>query len=369
MERINVTRPFLAEREEYDALLSGIWNRHWITNNGVLHEELDQALKAYLGIDNLLLFTNGHLALETALTGLDLTGGEIITTPFTFISTTNAIVRSGAKPVFCDINEDNLTIDETKIESLITDKTKAIVPVHVYGHPCHVEEIQRIADKHHIKVVYDAAHAFGVRYNQESICAWGDVSMLSFHATKLFHTIEGGALLTKKDSGAFRKMGLLRNYGIISEEEAEYIGGNAKMNEFQAAMGLVNLKHMNQLVAERKSITLAYRERLSEIPGIKFYVPESNGSVTYNYAYLPVLINECEYGLNRDQLYEKLKSHNIYARKYFYPLTYDFACYSDLKKSADTPVAKKISDRILCLPIYNGLTFEQVSMICDCLRY
>ena len=367
MKSITVTRPFLPNKDDFDKMINEIWNKHWITNSGELHNELEAELKKFLGLDNLHLTVNGHLALETAFTGLEL-GGEVITTPFTFVSTTNALVRTGSTPVFCDINDDNLTIDVNKIEELITEKTTAIVPVHVYGHPCDVEGIEKIAKKHNLKVVYDAAHAFGVKYKGESICAWGDVSMLSFHATKLFHTIEGGAVVAKNNSPAFEKMGFLRNYGIINEEEIVCIGGNAKMNEFQAAMGIANLKHINEIIAERKNITMAYREQLSSVEGIRFFVPEAAPEVEYNYAYMPILVDEKKFGISRDELYSKLKENNIFARKYFYPLTCDFKCYEQLGKCADVSVARKASSQVLCLPIYNGLELDSVSMICDYIK-
>ncbi len=361
---IYVTRSYLPKKEEFSSMLDSIWDSHWLTNNGNLHNTLEKRLSKYLDSNDLSLIVNGHLALETAITVLQLQG-EIITTPFTFISTTNAIVRAGCTPVFCDIKESDLTIDEDKIEALITDKTTAIMPVHVYGHPCNVKKIEEIAKRHNLKIIYDAAHAFGVKVDGKSIATYGDISMFSFHATKLYNTIEGGALAYQ--NADYRKtISNVKNFGIVDEEHAEYVGGNAKMNEFQAAMGLVNLEHIDEIILEREQIAKRYRERLSKINGIKYFSVDDNENVRYNFAYFPIIVDEELFGISRDQLATKLKEYNVFSRKYFYPLTCDFACHSTLDQS-NLEVAKKVSDQILTIPIYNGLTLEQVDYICDCI--
>ena len=366
MERILVTRPYLPDLQEYKALLDRIWSEKWLTNNGPLLVELQQKLCDYVGTENLSLQTNGHLSLEMALQSLHIRG-EVITTPFTFASTTHAIARCGAKPVFCDIREDNLTLDLQCIERLITDETTAIMPVHVYGHPCDTDAIEDIAKRHHLKVIYDAAHSFGVRVDNISLACRGDISMYSFHSTKLFHSIEGGALVYRDKALQYELDGL-RNYGIRTEEKVDLVGGNAKMNEFQAAMGLLNLEHIDEIIAERKAITMLYRKELSAIEGVRFFTPE-NEHVTYNYAYMPVLINKKAFGKSRDTLYHMLKEYDIYTRRYFYPLTSDFECYRAIcPPDEQIPVARRAAGEVLALPIYNGLTEETVMRICDAIR-
>lgn len=363
MDKIFVTRPFLPDRKNFDTLIDQIWEADWLTNNGPLHENFSSELKSFLSVPNVTLTTNGHLALDIAIKGLGIKG-EVITTPFTFASTTHALVLNNIKPVFADIVENNLTIDPTKLESLITSKTSAILPVHVYGHPCNTEEIMRVAQKYDLKIIYDAAHAFGVKKNGKSITLEGDVSMLSFHATKLFHSIEGGALVYKNEK--YRKLfNMYKNFGIEGEESINYVGENAKMNEFQCAMGLANLPYVNKNILERKKITFSYRLFLSKIPGITFFTPESDNSIDYNYSYMPILIDSQIFGHSRDDVYSYLKSKNIYSRKYFYPLVTDFGCYINQFKDSYIPVAKKISSQILCLPIYNGLPLESVERICS----
>jgi len=311
-ENIFVTRPSLPPYEEYCEMIKRIFDTHLLTNNGDLHNELGEKIKKYLDSSHVTLFTNGHLALENAIKSLDLTG-EVITTPFTFVSTVHAISRNNLTPIFCDINKDDYTIDVDKIESLITDKTSAIIPVHVYGNVCNVDKIEEIAKKHNLKVIYDAAHAFGVSYKGKKIGNYGDLSMFSFHATKVFNTIEGGCL-TYSDSSLVRKLDNLKNFGIRDEETIDQIGGNAKMNEFQAAMGLCNLKYIDENIEKRKNIYLKYVKLLKNVKGIKLnYVQEG---VESNYAYFPILIED-SYGLTRDEVYELLKKHNIFARKYF----------------------------------------------------
>ena len=348
--------------EEYCEEIKELWDSRWLTNMGKKHKQFEDQLEAYLGAPNVSLFTNGHLALENIIEAMSFPkGSEIITTPFTFASTTHAIVRSGLVPVFCDIKPDDYTIDPTKIEELITDKTVAIIPVHVYGNICDIEAIQKIADKHSLKVIYDAAHAFGVTYNGISAANFGDAAMFSFHATKVFNTIEGGAVCYT-DNSLTAVLKDIKNFGIHGPESTLYVGGNAKMNEFQAAMGLCNLRHIDEEIAKRKKIAEHYREKLSGIDGIKLNIEQKN--VKSNFAYFPVLFTG---KYDRDEVFERLAQNNIFARKYFYPLTNEFECYSDLKTAdaSKTPIAKKVSENILCLPIYADLALEDVERICE----
>lgn len=359
MEKILVTQSSIPDFEEYINEIKVFWDSKWLTNMGIKHKQLESELSRYLDTPNIILFTNGHLALECAIAANNLTG-EVITTPFTFASTTHAIVRNGLEPVFCDINPDDYTIDSDKLEGLITDKTSAIIPVHVYGNICNVQEIERIAKKHNLKVIFDAAHAFGVTVNGESVANFGDASMFSFHATKVFHTIEGGAV-TYKDASLSKKLNDLKNFGITGPESVEYVGGNAKMNEFQAAMGICNLRHIGDEIAKRKIVVGRYIERLSNIKGIKLCKPQIG--VKGNYAYCPVVFDG--YKLSRDEVFGKLKTENIYARKYFYPLTNSFECYKGRFDVGKTPVAKYIADRVLTLPLYADLALDDVDRICD----
>lgn len=358
-KQILITRSSMPSFEEYCEEIKGLWDSHFLTNMGVKHKELEKNLKEYLKCENINLFTNGHLALECALKVFDLEG-EVITTPFTFASTTHAIVRNGLKPVFCDINPIDYTIDVEKIENLITDKTCAIVPVHVYGNLCNIEKIEEIAKKHNLKVIYDAAHAFGVEKNGVGVANFGDASMFSFHATKVYNTIEGGAV-TYQDKTLNKKLNDIKNFGITGSETVEYIGGNAKMNEFQAAMGLCNLRHVDKEIEKRRKVVERYRERLSNVDGIKL-VPIQEG-VKQNYAYFPVVFDNYKY--TRDEIFAKLGEENIIARKYFYPLINEFECYRENYSSNDTPVAKYIAHRVLTLPLYTDLELEIVDKICD----
>jgi len=355
---INVTKSSMPSYEEYCEEIKPIWDTVHLTNMGPIHNKLKTQVSEYLGVANTELFVNGHLALYCALKALELKG-EIITTPFTFASTTNAIVQAGCKPVYCDIKPD-YTIDESKIEALITDKTCAIMGVHVYGNICNVEEIQRIADNHGLKVIYDAAHAFGVEYNGKGIGCYGDVSMFSFHATKVFHTIEGGCL-TFSDSNLSAKIALHRNFGVCGEELSCF-GSNAKMNEFQAAMGICNLRHLDDELALRKAAFTRYNERLCSVSGITV-LPISK-DIKQNYAYYPILVDKDQFGLDRDEIAAKLANHEIFARKYFYPLVSENKEFVEDQTSA-TPLAKAISRHILCLPLYAQLTREDVDRICD----
>ena len=364
-KKLMVTKSFLPSYEEYCKEIAEIWSNHWLTNMGIKHETLKKELVKYLNVNNISLYTNGHLALEAAIKGLKLSG-EIITTPYTFASTTHAITRNGLKPIFCDINLEDFTIDTKKIENLITDKTTAILPVHVYGTPCKVEEIERIAKKYNLKVIYDAAHAFGVKIARKGIGNYGDVSMFSFHATKVFHTIEGGAL-TYNNENYSKFFRLEKNFGIQNEESIAENGGNAKMNEFQAAMGLVNLKYIERGIQKRKKIVGIYRELLKDIEGITYLKDIEN--VKHNYAYFPIIIDENKYGRTRNEIFEILKEYNVFARKYFYPLTSDFECYKNIKNDEENlRNSKYISERVMTLPLYEDLELENIEYISEVLR-
>ena len=360
MDKILVTQSSMPEFDEYINEIKDIWDTHWLTNMGSKHKRLQSELREYLGVENIDLLTNGHMALELSMQALDLTG-EVITTPFTFASTTHAIVRNNLTPVFCDINPDDYTIDVDKIESLITEKTSAIVPVHVYGNICNVEAIQRIADKYNLKVIYDAAHTFGVTYKGKGIGSFGDVSCFSFHATKVFNTIEGGAVCFKNKAFG-EEIYNLKNFGIRGPENVSGVGANAKMNEFCAAMGLCNLKHIDEEIAKRKKAVERYREHLGSVKGIKIS-PKQDGVIS-NYAYFPVVFDENVFGKSRDEISDKLAAEGIFSRKYFYPLTNTFDCYKDRFNADNTPVAVEISDRVLTLPLYADLPLDYVDRIC-----
>lgn len=364
MSVIYVTKSSMPEKEEYFREIENLWDTHFLTNMGIKHQELEKKLKEYLQVSDIELFSNGHMALELAIQAFGLTG-EVITTPFTFVSTTHAIVRNGLTPVFCDINPVDYTIDVDKIEDLITEKTSAIVPVHVYGHVCDVEKIEKLAQKHHLKVIYDAAHAFGVTYKGNGIGNYGDASMFSFHATKVFNTIEGGAVCIH-DTRLKKKLYNLKNFGIQSEEVIDDVGANAKMNEFQAAMGICNLRHVNAEIEKRKVVTERYRENLEDVKGI--VLPPIQDNVIKNYAYFPVLVKEDLFGKTRNNLYDLLKKNDIYARKYFYPLTNCLQCYETCFDMGNTPNAKYISDHVLTLPMYADLAMEEVDRICSIIR-
>ena len=358
---INVTRSSMPPFEEYCEEIRGLWDSRWLTNMGEKHLALEQALRDYLGCEYLALHTNGHLALENLIEAFGLKG-EIITTPFTFASTTHAIVRCGCTPVFADIDPVSFTLDPKKIEEKITEKTAAILPVHVYGNLCNVDAIAAIGKKHGIPVIYDAAHAFGVFRDGVSAAAFGDGAMFSFHATKVFHSIEGG-LAVCRDGETLLRLNDLKNFGIHGPEEVPYVGGNAKMNEFAAAMGLCNLRHLEEEIAKRKRVSEHYDMRLGGVPGLRLNkIPEN---VQANYAYYPVVFDGYKY--DRDTVFEKLKAENIIARKYFYPLTNSFSCYAGRPgfDPAATPVAAYTADRVLTLPLYADLTLEDADRICD----
>ena len=428
---INVTRSSMPDFEEYCEEIRSLWDSHWLTNMGEKHIAFEEKLREYLGVDFLNLFTNGHLALEELIASFHFPkGGEVITTPFTFVSTTHAIVRNGLTPVFCDIDPDDFTLDPAKIEALITERTVAILPVHVYGNLCHVDEIAAIASRYagnasvfskaagvpeseyngDIRVIYDAAHTFGVRRMEKitsdpglksgqsnktlwrSACDYGDGAILSFHATKVFNTIEGGAAISH-DGHRREVLDDLKNFGIRNPETCAYIGGNAKMSEFQAAMGICNLRHVDAEIAKRKAVYERYLERLEDVPKLKLWRPQAD--VIPNYAYLPAIFEEapnesqpcqgepqtCTKGTAggkaerkeaflRDRVWEALKAEGITARKYFWPLTSDLQCYGYLKEraeegtAADTPIARRIASQVLTLPIYADLSMEDVDRIC-----
>ena len=361
--QINVTKSALPPFEEFCDEIKDLWASHWLTNMGEKHKLLQNQLEQYLGVKHVTLYTNGHLALEGALSALDLKkGGEVITTPFTFASTTHAIVRSGLVPVFCDIKETDYTIDPEKIEPLINVNTVAIVPVHVYGNLCDVDAIEKIAQKYHLKVLYDAAHAFGVRKNGAGIADFGDMSMFSFHATKVFNTVEGGAVCYNDDSFV-QIMNDMKNFGIRGAESCRYVGGNAKMSELQASMGICNLRYIDAWIEDRKRVHDRYVEKLSGIKGIKLNLPDEE--VLSNYAYFPVVFDGYQY--TRDEIAEKLQTLDIRVRKYFYPLTCDFECYQDREFYCDNSVsvARHIADCVLTLPIYPDLEDAVIDVICD----
>ncbi len=358
---INVTRSSMPDFEEYIKEIEPLWESRWLTNMGEKHNELQDRLNSYLAVKNTSLFTNGHLALEAVLAAMKLCG-EVITTPFTFASTTQAIVRNGLTPVFCDVKEDDYTIDADKIEELITDKTCAILPVHVYGNVCDIEKIEAIAKKHNLKVIYDAAHAFGVKVGKRGIGDFGDASMFSFHATKVFNTIEGGCV-TYSDDNLTKQLRIQKNFGMENAESYPEIAGNAKMNEFQAAMGICNLRHIDTEIEKRKAVVHRYIERLGTIDGIKIW-KEQNG-ITHNYAYFPVVFSKEIFGKNRDEVAESLLKEGIFARKYFYPLTNEFECYMGKFELNQTPIAKEAAQNVLTLPLYADLKTEDVDRICD----
>jgi dTDP-4-amino-4,6-dideoxygalactose transaminase len=361
---VYVTQPSLPPLEEYIPYLKQIWESKHVTNNGPFHQKFEAELCHFLGGKYCNLFCNGTLALILALKALEITG-EVITTPFTFVATSNAIKWVGAEPVFCDITESDYNIDVAKIEELISPKTTAILAVHVYGNPCDVYEIERIAKKHNLRVIYDAAHAFNVKINNEPVTNFGDLSILSFHGTKLFHTFEGGATITNS-SELKDKIDKLKNFGFQSEESVFEVGINAKMNELQASMGLLNLDYVESEIKRRKEIVHTYMQELSDIEGITCNKYKDN--VDYSYAYFPIMLDEDKFGLSRNALYENLKKESIYSRKYFYPLLTDFHPY--LKSVRNKTIGKSIhlSNNILCLPLFKELAKDEIIRICKAVR-
>ena len=364
-EKIFVTRSSMPPYEEFAEAIRPLWDSRWLTNMGCYHKELEEKLKDFLKVPGLSLFVNGHMSLELAIQAFQFApGSEVITTPFTFISTTHAIVRNNLKPVFCDIKWSDGTMDESKIEDLITEHTAAIVPVHVYGNLCRMEAIQEIADHYGLAVIYDAAHAFGIEYHGRGIGSFGDASVFSFHATKVFHTIEGGAVAFT-DPKLYDRLYTLKNFGIQGEELVTGIGANAKMNEFSAIMGLCNLKYISRSMEGRKKSYEFYKEQLEHVKGLRLFRKEDNAA--NNYAYFPILVEE-EYGRTRDELWSNLREEGIYARKYFYPLTSDQACFKNKYRNADLQQAREISKRALTLPLYEDLELESQDRIIDILK-
>ncbi len=356
-QKIFVTRSSMPPYEEYIEAIKPLWDSHWITNMGQYHQELEQKLKDYLDVQQISLMVNGHMALELTIQAMGFPkGAEVITTPFTFISTTHAIVRNHLKPVFCDVKPSDGTIDETKLEGLITERTVAVVPVHVYGNVCNVEEIERIADKYNLKVIYDAAHAFGVTYKGKGIGSYGDASVFSFHATKVFNTIEGGAAVFS-GQWLYDKLYNLKNFGIRNEELVSEVGANAKMNEFCAIMGLCNLIHVGEAIGHRKALAREYEERLKDVHGIRMF--EKKTDAESNYGYFPILVEE-EYPLSRDGLYERMKKKGIYVRKYFYPLTADQRCFENRFERTKLDCARELAEKVLVLPLYESLSIQEI---------
>jgi dTDP-4-amino-4,6-dideoxygalactose transaminase len=364
---VYVTRPQMPVLEEYEKCLENIWNTRWLTNNGPYHRELEVRLAGFFGVEHLNLFVNGTIALLVALQTLRINSGEVITTPFTFPASTHVLHWNGIRPVFCDIEPKTYNIDPNQIEKHITPDTKAILGVHVYGNPCDVEAIQEIADKHGLHVIYDAAHAFGVKIGDYSILEYGDISAMSFHATKLFTSIEGGALISKTKAQAER-IYFLKNFGIADEETVIGPGINGKMNEFQAAFGLLELGMVKQEIEERRKRTLLYRSRLADLPGIT--VMDDLSNVTHNYSYFPILVDPLIYGNTRDVLHSILRDCNIISRKYFYPLCSSYSCYSAFpsSQSENLPIAQRVAKDVLCLPLYGDLEEHYIEVICQIIQ-
>lgn len=360
-KQITVTSPLMPSLEEFNVYLEDIWKRKWITNNGHYHQELEKALCDYLGVPFISLFTNGTLPLITALQALRITG-EVITTPFSFVATTHSLWWNGIKPVFVDIDPVTCNLDPEKIEAAITPRTTAIMPVHVYGNPCDTKKIQEIADKYGLKVIYDAAHAFGVKVNGESILNAGDMSTLSFHATKVYNTIEGGALVMH-DEQTKKRIDYLKNFGFAGETTVVAPGINSKMDEVRAAYGLLNLKQVDKAIECRKHVAKFYREALKDVKGITFF--NDIAGVKHNYAYFPIFVDAEQYGMTRDELYFKMKEHNVLGRRYFYPLISEFSTYRGLESATkeNLPIATEKAEQVICLPMFYGLTDEDVERI------
>ncbi len=348
--------------DEFSRELREIWDNQWLTNNGPVLQRYLGELKDYFETDNICLFSNGTLALQIALQGMGITG-EVITTPFSFVSTTHALYWNKIRPVFCDIEPDTFTLDPEKVEELITPWTTAILAVHTFGRPCRLDELARIAKRHNLRLIYDAADAFGVRVNGKPIGHFGDLSMFSFHATKVYHCLEGG-MLTFRDPGLAQTFNYLKNFGFKSETEVVMPGTNAKMNEIQALMGSRMLKYVDEIISRRRRLHQLYRECLAEVPGIVFS-PEPGPELTFNHGYLPVQVHEQESGISRDDLYHRLRQYNVMVRRYYYPLINEYDCYQSIPLSRPVPVAEKVSRQILTLPVYAGLSEDDVERICE----
>jgi dTDP-4-amino-4,6-dideoxygalactose transaminase len=363
---VYVTQPFLPPLKEFQEYLKEIWDSKWLTNNGPFHQKLEKALCAYLGVKYISLFSNGTLALITALQALKITG-EVITTPFSFVATTHALWWNGIKPVFVDIDPENFNLDPKKIEAAITPKTTAILPVHVYGNPCNVYRIKEIADTYGLKVIYDACHTFGVTIKNIPVLNFGDLSIMSFHATKVYTTFEGGAIVCH-DEATKKRIDNLKNFGFVDETTVVTPGINAKMNEVQATMGLLQLKYVDQAIAMRKKIAEQYYEGLKGIAGLTYL--EDFLGVRPCYPYFPILIDKEKFGKTRDEVYEELKKHNIYGRRYFFPLISQFPTYRGLESAqpGKMPVAEKVTEEVICLPIYPNLSYEELNLIISVLK-
>ena len=364
MDKITVTSPLLPNLDEFNEMLKEIWASKWITNNGQFHKRLEQALAEYLKVPYISLFTNGTLPLLTALQALRITG-EVITTPYSFVATTHSIWWNGCRPVFVDIDPATGNIDPARIEAAITPKTTAIMPVHCYGKPCKTKEIQEIADKYGLKVIYDAAHAFGVEVDGESILNAGDMSTLSFHATKVYNTIEGGAMIMH-DEVTKKRIDYLKNFGFAGETEVVAPGINSKMDEMRSAYGLLNLKQVDAAIEARHQVAIKYREALRPVSGITFW--DDMPGVRHNYSYFPIFIDAEQYGMTRDELYFKMKSQNVLGRRYFYPLISDFSTYRGLPSATreNLPQAYKMADSVICLPMHHELSEEDITRILEC---
>lgn len=363
---ITVTSPLLPDLDEFHGLLKEIWDSKWITNNGSFHKKLEAALCEYLKVPYVSLFTNGTLPLLTALQALRITG-EVITTPYSFVATTHALWWNGIKPVFIDIDPRTGNLDPNKIEAAITPKTTAILPVHVYGKPCDVDAIQVIADKYGLRVIYDAAHAFGVEVNGESILNAGDMSTLSFHATKVFNTIEGGAMIMH-DAKTKQRIDYLKNFGFAGETEVVGPGINSKMDEVRSAYGLLNLKQVDAAIASRKNVATVYRDALRSVEGITFW--DDMPGVKHNYSYFPIFVDAEKYGMTRDELYEKMRMKNVWGRRYFYPLISEFSTYRGLESatSENLPQATKMAESVICLPMHHALSEEDCIRVIDVIK-
>lgn len=364
-KHITVTSPLLPNLDEFHELLKQIWDKKWITNNGDFHQQLEKALADYLKVPYISLFTNGTLPLLTALQALRITG-EVITTPYSFVATTHSIWWNGCRPVFVDIEENTCGIDPNKIETAITPKTTAIMPVHCYGKPVNMDAIQQIADKYGLKVIYDAAHAFGVEINGESVLTRGDMSTLSFHATKVYNTLEGGALVVK-DEATKKRIDYLKNFGFAGETEVVAPGINSKVDEVRSAYGLLNLKQVDAAIAARQKVAQKYREALRDVPGIRFF--DDMPGVRHNYSYFPIFIDAKEYGMTRDELYFKMKEQGVWGRRYFYPLISTFSTYRGLPSATpeNLPVATKMANEVICLPMHHALGEEDIERIINCI--
>lgn len=363
-KQITVTSPLLPDLDELHTMMQDIWNKHWVTNLGEYHQQLETELAKYLKVPYLSLFTNGTIPLITALQALDIRKGEVITTPYSFVATTHSIWWNGLKPVFADIDPKTCNLDPKRVEEAITPDTVAIMPVHCYGQPCDTDEIQRIADKYGLKVIYDAAHAFGVEKDGKSILTAGDISTLSFHATKVFNTLEGGAIVCK-NAEMKKKIDYLRNFGFEDETVVVGPGINGKMDEVRSAYGLLNLRQVDAAIDARHKVAERYRESLCDLPGIRFF--EDVQGVRHNYSYFPIFVDAEKYGMTRDELYAKLKSHNVIGRRYFYPLISTFGSYSSLP-SADPknlPVATKMAEQVICLPMHHLLNDGNIHKIIE----